>query len=82
MTLAEMSAAKRALLERWKRGQAESPALTIPRRAGRGEAPLSSTQERIWYLDQLVPGTSAYNVSIAFRLRGELDVQALRRALT
>lgn len=78
----EMSAAKRALLERWKRGRAEPPSATIPRRAERGAAPLSSTQERIWYLDQLVPGTPAYNVSIAFRLTGHLDAPALQRALT
>ncbi|WP_345703597.1 amino acid adenylation domain-containing protein [Pseudonocardia eucalypti] len=77
-----MSAAKRALLDEWKRGRAQAPAITVPRLAERAEAPLSSTQERVWYLDQLVPGTPAYNFSIAFRLKGPLDVPALRRALT
>ncbi len=78
----EMSPAKRALLERWKRGQAHAPAATVPRRADRGVAPLSSTQERVWYLEQLVPGTPAYNFSVAFRLTGHLDRPALQRALT
>jgi amino acid adenylation domain-containing protein len=76
-----MSAAKHALLEQWKRGRTQAPAATIPRRAERGEAPLSSTQERVWYLEQLVPGTPAYNFSVAFRLTGPLDVPALQRSL-
>ncbi|MEJ3655549.1 amino acid adenylation domain-containing protein [Actinomycetes bacterium KLBMP 9759] len=80
--MTEMSAAKRAVLDRWKRGGANPPAATIARRAERGEAPLSSTQERVWYLDQLVPGSAAYNFSVAFRLDGRLDEPALRRALT
>jgi hypothetical protein len=78
----EMSPAKRALLERWKRGQAQPPVTTVPRRTDRGEAPLSSTQERVWYIEQLVPGTPAYNFSVAFRLTGHLDRPALQRALT
>ncbi|WP_232666822.1 non-ribosomal peptide synthetase [Pseudonocardia sp. TRM90224] len=80
--MTELSAAKRAVLDRWKRGQAKPPAATITRREERGEAPLSSTQERVWYLDQLVPGSAAYNFSVVFHLDGPLDEPALRRALT
>lgn len=43
--------------------------------------PLSFVQERLWFLDQLEPGSHAYHVPIALRLEGELHLEALRRAL-
>ena len=43
--------------------------------------PLSYGQERLWFLDQLVPGNPFYNDCEAFRLRGRLDPEALERAL-
>ncbi|MGH3682950.1 MAG: condensation domain-containing protein, partial [Natronosporangium sp.] len=45
------------------------------------EAPLSYAQQRIWSLEQLVPGNVAYNNAVALRLRGRLDAAALHRAL-
>jgi amino acid adenylation domain-containing protein len=42
---------------------------------------LSPSQRRLWFLDQLAPDSAAYNVVFAERLRGELDVEALRTAL-
>ncbi|HEX7243234.1 MAG TPA: amino acid adenylation domain-containing protein, partial [Longimicrobiaceae bacterium] len=44
-------------------------------------APLSFGQLRLWFLDRLDPGTSVYNVPLAWRLRGALDADALERAL-
>jgi len=44
-------------------------------------APLSFAQQRLWFLSQLRPDTSAYNLPQVFRLRGHLDLAALERAL-
>ena len=43
-------------------------------------APLSLMQQRLWYLEQLQPGRTVYNVPSAHRLRGALDFDALARA--
>ncbi|MFJ6215457.1 amino acid adenylation domain-containing protein [Streptomyces sp. NPDC092296] len=45
------------------------------------ELPLSFGQQRMWFLDQLEPGSAEYIVPIALRLLGPLDVDALRRAV-
>ncbi|MDQ3978147.1 MAG: condensation domain-containing protein, partial [Actinomycetota bacterium] len=42
---------------------------------------MSSAQRGLWFLDQLEEGTPVYNVSLAVRLRGPLDVLVLRAAL-
>ncbi len=47
-----------------------------------GDLPLSSSQERLWFLDRLDPGSPLYNISQAFRLTGALDLPALAAALT
>jgi Condensation domain len=46
-----------------------------------GALPLSYAQQRLWFLEQLEPGVSAYNLSIAFRLTGILDVTAMEKSL-
>src|SRR6185295_4357571 len=44
-------------------------------------APLSFAQQRLWFLDQLEPGNPFYNMALAFRVRGPLREEALRKAL-
>ena len=43
--------------------------------------PLSFPQQRLWFLDQLLPGTALYNMPGGLRVRGALDVSALEGAL-
>jgi hypothetical protein len=42
---------------------------------------LSFAQERIWFFEELEPGTAAYNVPAAVRLTGALNLEALRQSL-
>ncbi|HSF41611.1 MAG TPA: amino acid adenylation domain-containing protein, partial [Thermoanaerobaculia bacterium] len=52
------------------------------RRSERPERlPLSFAQERLWFLDQLQPGGSVYNIPLALRLRGDLSWSALAASL-
>ncbi|WP_395844890.1 amino acid adenylation domain-containing protein [Archangium violaceum] len=45
-----------------------------------GDIPLAFAQQRLWFLDQLEPGSPAYNLPIANRLSGPLNTEALQRA--
>jgi amino acid adenylation domain-containing protein len=43
--------------------------------------PMSFAQQRLWILEELEPGSPAYNVPVARRLLGRLDLRALSAAL-
>lgn len=65
--LAERSAAARQLSE---------PDFSV------GNSPtLTPSQRRLWFMDQLAPESAPYNIAMACRIRGELDVRALEAAL-
>ncbi|MEU0126383.1 amino acid adenylation domain-containing protein [Streptomyces sp. NPDC006289] len=68
-----------ALAERLGEAGDARPSLRRTTRPDR--PPLSPAQLRLWFLHQLDPGTAAYHISIAVRLRGELDHRALHHAL-
>ena len=47
-----------------------------------GDQPLSFGQERLWFIDQMEPGSSVYNIAGGLRFRGTLDRDALAGALS
>jgi amino acid adenylation domain-containing protein len=61
-------------------GQDRLPALVVHDYPAGSHVALSAAQEAIWFLDCLQGASAVYNMPYAFRLRGELDVAALRSA--
>ncbi|HKV42476.1 MAG TPA: condensation domain-containing protein, partial [Blastocatellia bacterium] len=49
----------------------------IPARDPADSTPLSFAQQRLWLVNQIVDDDSAYNISTAIHLQGQLDVPAL-----
>lgn len=74
-----LSPARRALLEQRLRGKPADAG--IPRRPDDAPLELSTGQQRLWFLHQLDPAASAYNMYTVVRLSGPLDVDALQSAL-
>lgn len=63
------------------KGLATPRAGAIPHRADATRAPLSFAQERLYFLELYEPGTALYNDALRVELEGELDREALERAL-
>jgi amino acid adenylation domain-containing protein len=70
---------KRALLEKLLREKKAAAKAAAP--AHTGPIPLSSGQERLWFLDRLEPNSPLYNIPTALRLEGDLNAPALAEAL-
>ena len=67
----------------WRKGLVEPPPRYPPivARTSRAPVELSFGQKRLWFLSQLQSGSAAYNVPMAWRIKGKLNVSALQRAL-
>jgi amino acid adenylation domain-containing protein len=50
--------------------------------ASTAEVPLSFSQERLWLLEQLIPGKTVHNVAFRLEIEGPLDMAALEGAAT
>jgi fengycin family lipopeptide synthetase B len=83
--ITQLTPAKRALLAA-RLGRSDNPhhfKAPLPNRTtSRNDGLLSFAQERMWFLEQLTPGTAAYHVTLALRLRGLLDETALAAGLS
>lgn len=78
---ADLTPEAREFLRRRLASRRAADGLAVPRRDPTRPVPVSFAQWRLWFLEQLRPGTNAWNTPVAARLTGPLDVAALHRAL-
>ena len=69
-----------ALAVRVVRGGASTRPALVPQ-ARDGQVPLSLAQQRMWFLNRMDPESAAYNIPLAVRLSGAVDLPALQAAL-
>ncbi|AKQ65681.1 Non-ribosomal peptide synthetase [Myxococcus hansupus] len=74
--LAEHKQALLKLLRDHDEVREEAPIVPVRRD---GYAPLSYGQTRLWFLDRLEPGSTAYNLVLALQVEGRLDPSILHR---
>jgi aspartate racemase len=81
--LGQLREQKPAILELLRSAEAprqQQPSLqAIPRG---GNLPLSFAQQRLWFLDQMEPNRALYNMPVALRLGGALNMPVLQRCLS
>jgi amino acid adenylation domain-containing protein len=82
---ARLSETQRALLEKQMRGEADAqgaPAfVAIPKRPADAPTPLSFSQERLWFLQQLDPGNAAFNDHRLISINGPLSADLITRVI-
>ncbi len=54
---------------------------TIPRQPERPDYPATNAQLRLWTLQNMLPGFTAYNIAAAFRVTGDLNEDILEKAI-
>ncbi len=72
------------LAERIEETMRSGSTLTLPplqRLTSNAQLPLSYSQQRLWFLDQLMPHNNAYNIPVGFRVSGPLNLIALKQSL-
>ncbi|HEY6395813.1 MAG TPA: condensation domain-containing protein [Solirubrobacteraceae bacterium] len=79
--LDRLSAEERAVLARRLAENRAAHARSIPARDPEAAIPMSFAQWRLWFLEQLRPGTNAWNTAVAATIHGPLQRDALERAL-
>lgn len=80
MAKEDLSPAKRALLEKWLKGQVKEDNTGIPKRPLNSEAALSFPQQRQLFLELLDRGTAVNNLSVFLELTGKLNLDALTQS--
>src|SRR6476619_2581730 len=81
--VADLSDARRSLLERFLKGSPDKIASvpTIKRRSTDSTPTLSFAQERLWFMDQLLPGSAVFNVPLALPLTGPINEELIELAI-
>ncbi|MGE5400775.1 MAG: amino acid adenylation domain-containing protein, partial [Ignavibacteriales bacterium] len=68
------------IFEQLANGNNNNSLPVIPVLKYRNEGPLSYGQKSLWFMQQLEPNNTAYNIFFAARIQSELDVHALRKS--
>jgi amino acid adenylation domain-containing protein len=71
-----------ALIEAARRSGSQGTPPPIDRVSGQEPLPLSFAQQRLWFLNQLMPGNAFYNIPGGLQLKGPLTVAALEQSLS
>ncbi|MCG6136134.1 MAG: amino acid adenylation domain-containing protein [Nostoc sp. LLA-1] len=77
-TIAELASVIQTMVMQGQNWQNSPSILPCSRQV---ELPLSFAQNRLWFIDQLQPGNSAYNIFEAIRLKGSLNLTALEQSI-
>lgn len=78
----KLAQARRKLLEKRLKGKSITQSAPIISQRPENSLPLASAgQERLWVLQQLQPQSSAYNMSNAVQIKGELDSKRLENSI-
>ncbi|MDX1695389.1 MAG: amino acid adenylation domain-containing protein, partial [Ketobacteraceae bacterium] len=78
----ELKNRKEEIISFLKESTREADTSTIPVVDRSGELPLSFSQQGLWFIDQMHPGSVAYNMPFAVKLTGNLNLDALNKAIT
>ena len=77
----QLSTQQRAQMEENLLARLRSRELMAARPAADSDSfPMSFAQQRLWFIQEANPGSSVYNVSQAYRIKGPLDLAALEQA--
>lgn len=80
--LSEIKSKKLEIIDFLRQSEAFlAPPVSIPLATRRGRLPLSFAQRRLWYLNQLEPGSPSYNIPAALDIKGPVDLWAFRKAV-
>ncbi|NEC88376.1 condensation domain-containing protein [Streptomyces sp. SID12501] len=76
-----MSPAKRALVAKRLAGRGARTGDSVVPVPRDGRFEVSAAQRRLWYMDQLSPGSAVFDLSVALRLTGPLKSEVLQTAV-
>ncbi len=74
--------ARQALLVEMEQAMGRGPSLPPLEPVPRDDLlPVSLPQQRLWFIDQFNPGTTAYNINLTLRIRGALNREVLEQSI-